>query len=329
MKRIRIYILTIALILIIVVAGLATYLYVTNFTNSCATTPPSNSVASSSSNLPSGIQHVIIIMEENQAYCAIVGSSEAPYMNQLISNYSLLTNYFAISSKSSLSNYFGITGGSSFGMTADCNPSPACEVNGTNTNIGDLLNSKGLSWKEYAESMPSPCYLSDGGPLDLELHGLYAVRHDPFVYYSDISSSRDYCDSHVVPFENSTIGFLADLESGNLPNYSLVIPNLCDDGHDLCSVNRIQQTDNWLSNIIPKIISSKEFNSTIVFITYDSGSSSSNQVINIIISPFVVPGSTSDAYYTHYSTLSTIEAIFNLANMGRGDNTTPIEGIWK
>src|SRR5205823_1897025 len=58
------------------------------------------------------------------------------------------------------------------------------------TNIVDRLEAASLTWKAYMEDMPSTCYGSNSG--------LYAVRHDPFVYYKDIATNPTRC-ARVVP----------------------------------------------------------------------------------------------------------------------------------
>ena len=279
------------------------------------------SVSTATNRIGAGeIKHVIIIVEENEAYSSIVNSSEAPYENQLIRQYSLAGNDFSPESPS-LPNYIDLTAGSDLGITTDCSPSSSCQVNGGMTNIGDLLHSSNLSWKEYAESMPSPCYRSNSGN--------YAVRHNPFVYYTDITDNGTDCNQHVVPMNITTgAGFIDDLQSGKLPNFSFITPNLCNDGHNSCSntMTQVQQIDEWLGVVVPKIIDSPEFASTALFITYDQGStlSYSSQVVCILVSPFANSGYVSNNYYSHFSLLATVENIFGLGSLGRNDTTAAV-----
>lgn len=261
------------------------------------------------------IKHVIIVMEENEPYSSIVNSSQAPYQNDLMKQFALAGNYFS-PEHPSLPNYIDVTAGSDMGITTDCPPSPGCQIEGSNTNLADLLNSSNLSWKEYAESMPHSCYDSNSGN--------YAVRHNPFVYYTDITDNSTYCDTHVVPMNVTTgAGFINDLNSGNLPNFSFVTPNLCDDGHNSCSstITQVQQIDKWLGFFVPKVLDSPEFASTALFIVYDEGSTStvSSQVVCIVVSPFARSGYVSHVHYTHFSLLATIENIFGLGNLGKND----------
>ena len=286
-------------------------------TTSCA--PPASSahtsVAGSGSTGESQIRHVIIIVLENKDYCGVIGNENAPYENLLASRYALAGNYFAVSHPS-LPNYFSLVAGSTLGVTSTCFPSQCSESAQT---IASLLESHGLSWKEYAESMPTNCSRSDSPD------GLYVVRHDPWVYFTGIAGSLTgspsrVCDAHVVPFSQ----FWTDLQTSNLPSYSFITPNTCDDAHS-CPLS---SADAWLSTVVPRIINSGPFASTALFVVYDEGSGTSyntpSQVPCILVSPFARPGFVSDVRYTHYSLLATVERIFGVGNLGENDANATI-----
>src|SRR5437899_6460512 len=210
----------------------------------------------------SRIRHVMIIVMENEGYDQVVGSSSAPYENLLISRYATAANYNAVSHPS-LPNYIAMVAGDTLGVTSDCQPSQCSFPDVTITN---LLDSHGLSWREYAESMPVNCSQS------INQDGLYFPKHNPFVYFSSVTNNTgsgltsQYCNSHVVPFTR----FWDDLQSPSLPNFAFITPNMCDDGHD-CNLST---GDGWLSTVIPRIINSSSFSSTALFVVYDAGSGS-------------------------------------------------------
>lgn len=263
-----------------------------------------------------GIHHVILVLLENQPYNNVAGNYlQAPYQNQIARSYALAANYYSVEHPS-LPNYIDLIAGSDFGISTNCPPSPRCQVNGTNTNITNLITSKGLSWKEYAESMPAPCYKLDAGE--------YEVGHNPFVYFQDVTGSLDYCNQHVIPFGNSTQGFYADLESGKLPNYSFVTPNVCNDGDRLCNkaTSRVAEADAWLSGFMNRVVMSPEYNSTVLFVVYDEGDPQfeHSQVYCAVVSPFVSKGYVSLTRYTHFSLLATVELIFGLGSLQRNDS---------
>lgn len=271
---------------------------------------------------PNPIRHVIIIVMENEEFSSVIGNnnSDASYQNSLASKYALASEYYAVSHPS-LPNYFSLVAGTTFGLSSDCQPSE-CSQNGRN--LIDLLNEKGLSWKSYAESMPTNCSQL------VSQDGLYYPKHNPFVYFSDITGNEGsgavskYCSSHVVSFNQ----FGVDLANNNLPNFAFIVPNMCDDAHS-CSLDT---GDSWLAMTVPRIINSSEFKSTVLFIVYDEGATTNSynsgqgggQVACIIVSPFVKTGYKSENPYSHYSLLATIEAIYNLGNLGRNDTTATV-----
>lgn len=106
--------------------------------------------------------------------------------------------------------------------------------------FGKLLAS-GHPAKTYAEAMPRSCTLRNDGT--------YAVRHNPWVYFAD-AGERAACQRYDVPAGSPTHGSLADdVAAGKLPTFSLLIPDVCHDGHD-CSA---ATTDRWLQSWLPSI----------------------------------------------------------------------------
>jgi phosphatidylinositol-3-phosphatase len=292
-----------------------------------STSSPSSSssstiaTSSSSTSTASPISHVIIVLMENEEYGGVIGSSSAPYENGLAAKYALAADYFGVAHPS-LPNYLALVGGSTFGVNSDCLPAQ-CTIPNNVTTIATLLDSHHLSWREYAESMPANC--SQVNSLD----GLYFPKHNPFVYFGAITgnngtgSTSSYCDSHVVSMDQ----FYLDLQAGNLPSYSFITPNICDDAHS-CPLSA---GDQWLSTLVPKIINSSSFATTALFITYDEGSTNDTaggggQVPTILVSPFARAGYVSHIEYSHYSLLATVEAIFNLGSLGRNDTSASAMG---
>ncbi|HVC27812.1 MAG TPA: alkaline phosphatase family protein [Nitrososphaerales archaeon] len=291
-------------------------------TSAARTSSSSTASSSSSSTSAAGrISHVIVVLMENEEYGNVIGSSSAPYQNKLAATYALAANYFGVAHPS-LPNYLALVAGGTFGVTSDCQPAQ-CSLPSNVTTIATLLDSHLLSWKEYAESMPANC------SQVISPDSLYYPKHNPFVYFSAITgnggtgSPSGYCDSHVV----SMAQFYLDLQSGGLPNYSFVTPNICHDAHS-CPLST---ADQWLSTFVPKVINSSSFATTALFITYDEGSTNDTragggQVACIVVSPFAKAGYVSHVEYTHYSLLATVEGIFGLGSLGRNDASATAMG---
>src|SRR5690242_8770414 len=64
--------------------------------------------------------HIFMIVMENRNNTSIAGNpGAAPYINSLIAQYGLATNYAAVAHPS-LPNYLALAGGSTFGVSSDC-----------------------------------------------------------------------------------------------------------------------------------------------------------------------------------------------------------------
>ncbi len=268
-------------------------------------TPTSAPTATSTPGSTGSIQHVFVVLMENHSYSEVWNTSSSPYITQLGNAYARATNYYAITHPS-LPNYLDLYGGDNYGITTDCTPSSTCHVNAVS--LADNLEAKGLTWRAYEESMPSPCYLSNSGN--------YAPKHNPFVYFDDIRTNTTRCDSHDVPYTDLS----ADLASAaTTPNYAFITPNLCNDMHD-CSVST---GDTWLSNNLPPILNSPActVDKCLLILTWDEDDNSAgNHVLTIFAgSAAKTGGVTSAVSYTHFSMLRTIENIFGLPTQTSND----------
>lgn len=270
------------------------------------TPTPAASPTHTATPAPSGsIQHVFVVVMENHSYAEVWNTSSSPYITKLGNTYARATNYHAITHPS-LPNYLDLFAGSDYGITTDCDVSSSCHS--TARNLADNLEAKGLTWKAYMESMPSPC--------DLSSSGNYTPHHNPFIYFDDIRTNATRCASHVVAFS----ALSSDLSSAaTTPNYAFIVPDECSDMHN-CSVST---GDTWLSNHMPAILNSPACTaqSCLLALLWDEDDGSQgNQVLTIFAgSGAKTGGITSSASYTHYSLLRTVENIFGLPTQTSND----------
>jgi hypothetical protein len=238
---------------------------------------------------------------ENKEYGDVIGNPDAPYVNSLAARYGLASSYFAVGHPS-LPNYLALVGGSTFGITSDCTD---CAVD--HSNLVDQLERAGISWRAYMEDLPSPCF--DGASSNG-----YAKKHDPFMYFDDVSRDPSRC-TDVVPLAS----LQADLATNGLPRFAWISPNLCHDMHD-CSV---ATGDRFLSTLLPPVLRSLG-SSGVLFLTWDEGSTDrgccdapgGGNVATIVAGPLVPKGTRARTTFTHYSLLRTIEATWHLGFLG-------------
>ena len=258
--------------------------------------------------------HIFVVIEENHGYSQIIGSAGAPYINGLVAQNSLATNYFAITHPS-LPNYLSLVGGDTFGITTDCSPA-TCPVSAPN--LSDRIEAGGRTWRGYMESMAAACGTNSSGA--------YAVKHNPFVYFNDIRTNNARCASGVVPYTQ----LAADLSSlAATPNFVWITPNLCNDMHD-CSVST---GDTWLQNNLPAIFNSPAWTTqnSVLFLLFDEDNSAeNNHVPAVIVGPAVKSGFQSAVRYDHYGWLHTVETAWGLPPLTIHDATaTVITDVWR
>src|SRR2546425_7515713 len=110
---------------------------------------PMNVALPASASVSHPFNYVVTILMENHDLNEILGSSQAAFMNQLASSWSLATGYSGVNHPS-LPNYLALISGQDFASwsTSDCSPGPGCSaVNATN--IVDSLEASGFTWKAY------------------------------------------------------------------------------------------------------------------------------------------------------------------------------------
>jgi hypothetical protein len=252
---------------------------------------------------------VMIIAEENHPSTSVVGSSSAPYVTSLASTYGNATNMIANYPVAcpSLAAYILITSGSRQNICDDGLPvSHRLSVD----NIFRQIAVVHKEWREYAEAMTSNCQKVDGPP------GGYAVRHAPSAYYL---SEVNRCPLWHVPMGTTSSGHLHDDLASGLPDFSFVTPDLCHDMHGAttCPGNMIAAGDDWLSQWMPKIIASDDFQKArlLVIITWDEGSPTDNRIPTLVIGK-TISHLASSAALTHCSTLRTAEELLQLPYLG-------------
>jgi hypothetical protein len=244
---------------------------------------------------------VFTIVMENHGRGDIVGSDDAPYINgTLLKQGAEAAGYHDSYVHPSEPNYLWMVAGENFGILNDDDPNGA-NTQSTTSHLADQIEAAGLTWKTYQESMGAPCGLTS--------HGSYAVKHNPFAYFSDINgwdgttfqpSAR--CQSHVVDYTQLD----ADLASGQVPDYVFITPNLQNDMHD----GSVGQGDGWLAAQVPKILASDRFkNGGVLFVLWDEGSSNGDDPPFIALSPNAKPGYVSQTNYDTSAFLKTVQSI--------------------
>jgi phosphatidylinositol-3-phosphatase len=294
---------------------------------------------------PSGIPrftNVFLILMENTSWSTLKASTNTPYVHStLMASTAYATDYHGVAHPS-LPNYLALVSGvpakqpDGSAVACDCNPTgtactssctPVTEVFNpcgcpqTGMTIADQLESAGLAWKSYAESIGSACNPTSSGN--------YAARHVPFIYFlHDTQLAR--CQAHVIDY-----GTLAGDLAGTTPPFAFISPNLVDDMHGTGlgqTTADLASGDTWLSTEVPKILASAAYkNGGAIFIVWDEDDASGgvsgtdDPIPAFVISPLAKSGGAMVATkYDHYALLATIEDGLGLPRLGNAATATPM-----
>ena len=191
--------------------------------------------------------HIMIVMMENESESELIGNPEAPNTNALATQYGLATQAYAIGHPS-LPNYLELLGGSNHGVNDDGTPGSEGIPVSAQTLVNQL-ETAGISWRAYMESMPSAGYT--GGDTTC-CGGQYYQHHNPFVYFPSVTSLSDF-SSDMVP----STDMISDLNSSTAPDFVWMTPNGTDDMHDgpLNSDGDVNPSvgDAWLGNFVSQV----------------------------------------------------------------------------
>jgi hypothetical protein len=276
--------------------------------------------------------HVIIIMFENEYRSYVMAN---PYMRRLARQGIDLANHHGAMHPSQ-TNYIASVAGQLCGVTYDNDPrAPGSGAVLDARCIVDLMQPTGgpakIEWKAYMEN-----YVGD---LTWVAQPPYYTKHNPFYMFDGVQ--RD-------PARRARIvdaaQLLRDVESGQLPHYAWVTPNIWNDGHYLRGTTLapcirhllVNQLAQWLEHELFGPLRfpgphSKLPPRTLVVVTFDeadyesvAGSSAyegPNQIYTVLLGDLaaIVPGTVIHEGYNHYSLLRTIEDNFELGTLGTND----------
>ncbi|MGZ3563187.1 MAG: alkaline phosphatase family protein [Vulcanimicrobiaceae bacterium] len=302
-------------------------------------------------------KHIFVIMEENKAYGQIIGAPDAPSLTQLARAYGNATEFFAETHPSE-PNYVALVGGYTFGIRDDdafyCKPHDArascrnAERTGyvdhtvEGPSLATQLAQAGLTWKNYNESLPEAGSLATiatdphaaGIPRDLYV---YASKHSGFVNFASVQHDPER-SRRLVGFDQ----LIADLKSGDVPNFSFIIPNLCDDMHGAGAVDApsdcmeghelIWRGDQNVKSLVARIMASpawKSKDNAAIVITFDEddhrgregccgtdpndpANAGGGHIATVVVTNHGPRGVTDPTPYSHYSLLRTIEDAFGI-----------------
>jgi phospholipase C len=175
------------------------------------------------------------------------------------------------------------------------------------TNVGDLLNAKNLTWGWFQGGFAPTGYNSKGQAICASNHtglagndavttvGDYIPHHEPFQYFASTQNLH-----HVQPSNPSLIGTSSDganhqydlsafwtaLNEGRLPSVTYLKAAAYQDAHPGYSDPIDEQ--HWVVAVVNAIASSRYWNDTAIFITYDDSDGWYDHVLGPVVNQSAV-----------------------------------------
>ena len=250
---------------------------------------------------PAQWKHIVVLMFENKKYNEVIGP--APYITSLADKCATALNWHDSDTKvdgspdgnyHSKPSYATLTNGLSpsvHGLISD-----KYETTTDVDNIYHQLDLAGKSFRDYYEGQAGGC--------SVRFNGDY---HDAIRYYTSVAN---ICDAHDVPLST----FKSDVVTGNLPVFSLLLPEKDHSMHD----NSITDGDAYAKSILEPLLNSQEYRQgdVAIFFLWDENT----PVPNVLIAASIVPGTkikiTSGNPISHFSALRTWEEMLGLPLLG-------------
>ena len=261
-----------------------------------------------------GTKTIFVIPMENESSSAIYGNVNAPYINTTLIPMAAQATMFTDELASfypSEPHYVWMEAGTnafSDGVFVTDADAGASNSTASTAHLVTQLTTAHLDWTTYQEGITSGTC-----PIASITATNYAAKHDPFVFFQDVSgnppsASNAECAAHHKPYS----AFATDLAAAAMPAFVFITPNLCHDMHGAsgcpagtsASAN-IAAGDTWLAAELPRILQYATAHDGVVYLIWDEGSS--NQTIPFLaFGPHIVAGMSATAF-THSSQLKSIE----------------------
>lgn len=263
---------------------------------------------------------VFVIPMENKAQTQIYGNlNDAPYINKtLIPAYAHTTNFGdELPSLDSEPHYIWMESGTNvFTDHTFSNDNDSSSSNSTKStaHLSTQLDAAKISWMSYQEGMkPGTC------PISSNSAGFYAAKHNPFVFFQDVSGTTPSSgNTNCIAHHKEIASLTADLKNSTVAQFNFVTPNLCHDMHGDANCTQantdsanIKAGDDWLQANLQPMIDYALAHDGYVFVTWDEGNST-----NLI--PLIAIGKHSKANYpgavkyTHSSLNKSIAEVFGV-----------------
>jgi hypothetical protein len=245
--------------------------------------------------------HVVIVVDENQAFWKVIGSRYAPWLNSIAKEGAIFTDAHGVTHPSQ-PNYLALFAGVVNTNGDDC---PAVGFSRSAPNIASELLAAHFTFNAYSESLPYAgfmgCYADDS----------YGQKHAPWTQFTNVPQRLH------LPYAKLT-------SYDALPTLAFIVPNLTDDMHDA----PVKTGDAWAREHLASLVRWARSHDTLVVFTWDEGYDPTNTLPTFFVGPMVKTGRYGERI-DHDRVLRTLEDMYGLAPTGRAAHVAPITDVWR
>jgi hypothetical protein len=259
---------------------------------------------------------VFVIPMENEPSSKIYGNTtDAPYLNGLMTGATPRASYGTMfqdplaTSLPSEPHYVFMEGGtnvfSDHTFSTDAAPSASNSTSST-AHLVNALEAAHVPWMSYQQGIAA-------NTCPIAAHGVYAPKHDPFIFFQDVAGSPPTgsaarCVAHHKPYTS----LAADLAAG-ITGYVFITPDLCHDMHGdaQCAQGtgvapNIKAGDTWLSQELPALIAFTKTHDAVIFIVWDEGDATSGLISFLALGANAKAGTAVSTAYNHGSLIKSV-----------------------
>jgi hypothetical protein len=233
--------------------------------------------------------HIVVLSLENENYSDIVGNTQAPYLNSLIAQGMLLTNYYGVAHPSQ-PNYIALFSGSTQGITTN---GTFPQFPATVPTLASTLAASGYTFGGYAETTADP-------------------ERQPWIHFANSANDAQNFSA----FPQAAAGF------ANLPTVSYITPNDADNMTPTSdNGGGIPAGDAWVQANLSAYAAWAQANNSLLIVAFDENNTNPavtypDHVAAIAVGGGVPAGVLNDSPADPYSLLATIESLYGAAPIG-------------
>src|SRR6201999_2078896 len=146
----------------------------------------------------------------------------------------------------------GTTTFGNYTFLTDAVPDAQNSTNST-AHLSAQMTTANVSWMAYQEGIDAT-----SGACPISASGFYMPKHDPFIFFQDVSGSPPAADNaFCVAHHKDFVALADDIKNDQVAQYNFITPNQCNDMHGQMNCpnsNQVRSGDDYLKGQLATLI---------------------------------------------------------------------------